>query len=74
MPGHRHTAAQRAATRLDVGARSLILGVVLETAGVKHQQVIVALFRDRYGTVDDYYAAVDEVHGRRRLSASAGSR
>jgi hypothetical protein len=63
MANYRHTAAQRAATGLDAGARSLILGVVLETAGLSHQQVIVALFRDRYGTVDDYYSAVGEVHG-----------
>lgn len=63
MVDHRHTAAQRAATGLDAGARSLVLGVVHEIAGLNHQQVVVALFRDRYGTVDDYYAAVEEVHG-----------
>jgi len=58
-----HTAARRAATGLDGGARALILGIAGETAGVGPQHVVVALFRDRYGTVEDYLAAVGEVHG-----------
>lgn len=63
MSSDRHTAALRSATGLDAGARALILGIVGEVTGYGPQQVVVALFRDRYGTVEDYLTAVEDVHG-----------
>ncbi len=41
----------------------MILGIVGEVSGFGPQEVVVALFRDRYGTVPDYMTAVEEVHG-----------
>lgn len=62
MIDHRHTGIRRSATGLDAGARLLILTVLRETAELADQQVVTALFRDRYGSVPDYLSAVEEVH------------
>jgi len=63
MFDHRDTAARRSATGLDTGARSLILRVVHESGDLTAHHVVAALFRDRYGSFADYYAAVEEVRG-----------
>lgn len=63
MSADQHTGALRAATGLDSGARGLILAVVGELCHYSPGQIMVALFRDRYGSIRDYLAAVREVHG-----------
>jgi hypothetical protein len=60
---HLHTAAQRSPTGLDVGARLLIYKAVAEIAGVPPNATISLFFEDRFGSIDDYLAAVEEVHG-----------
>jgi hypothetical protein len=58
-----HTASLRAATGLDIGARDLIVSIVNQVTGFDGGQIMVAFFQDRYGSRDDYIAAVAEVYG-----------
>jgi GNAT superfamily N-acetyltransferase len=66
------TAAQRSATGLDRGARELILRAV-DNAGAPPDAVLACLFVDRFGSLDDYYAAVEDVwgYGTRRMCEAA---
>lgn len=57
------TAAQRPATGLDEGARQLMLRVVREASGYGPPEVATRFFADRFGGLDDYYAAVSGVWG-----------
>jgi hypothetical protein len=57
------TATQRPPTGLDEGARELMLRVVREATGYGPPQVATHFFRDRFGGLDDYYAAVGGVWG-----------
>lgn len=57
------TSARRPATGLDAGARGLILNAVFDATRYDHQNVVVALFVDRYATIDDYMGALGQVHG-----------
>lgn len=57
------TAAQRAATGLDEGARKLVLQVVLEQARLGPKEVVAVFFRDRFGGPDDYFEAIGNVWG-----------
>jgi hypothetical protein len=59
----RDTAVQRAATGLDEGARALMIGVVVEVADLDCERVANSFFRDRFGGLSDYLAAVREVWG-----------
>jgi hypothetical protein len=65
------TASQRPATGLDQGARELILRVVAEVARATSTDLIDALFADRYGSMRDYYQAVEAVWGTDARSACA---
>jgi hypothetical protein len=56
------TAAQRAATGLDEGARKLLLGVVRE-AGLGPKEIVAVFFRDRFGGPEDYLDGVGNVWG-----------
>jgi hypothetical protein len=58
------TASLRSPTGLDDGARTLILQVGLHEAGVEPGHFVNALFQDRFGSVQDYYAGVESAHGR----------
>jgi len=55
------TAAQRAATGLDRGARGLVIRVVADVAGIGPEQTLSAFFYDRFGGLDDYFRGVSEV-------------
>jgi len=57
------TAAQRAATGLDEGARKLVLQVVMGQARIGPKEVVALFFRDRFGGPDDYLEAVGNVWG-----------
>jgi hypothetical protein len=57
-----HTAALRSPTGLDEGARRLILNIVGSEAEVPAKVFIALLFRDRFGTYQDYYNALENVH------------
>src|SRR4051812_5267746 len=56
------TASQRSATGLDQGARQLILHV-LSDARADLGEPLMWLCKDRFGSLPDYYAAVEEVWG-----------
>jgi len=62
MPGF-DTASLRAPTGLDDGARMLILQVGNNEAGLEPGHYINALFKDRFGSPEDYFAGVESVHG-----------
>lgn len=55
------TAAQRAATGLDQGARNLIVRVVTDVAALGPDEIVGLFFRDRFGGLEDYFAAVRQV-------------
>jgi hypothetical protein len=57
------TAAQRAATGLDRGARGLVIRVVADVASIGPEETVSAFFYDRFGGLDDYFRGVSEVWG-----------
>lgn len=54
------TATLRPATGLDTGARQLILQVVFEL-GASPSQILGGFFRDRFGSYQDYFAALGQL-------------
>jgi hypothetical protein len=56
------TAALRPATGLDAGARELMLQVVFGL-GVTPSQTVAIFFRDRFGSLQDYYAGLAVIDG-----------
>lgn len=57
------TASLRAPTGLDDGARTLILQVGQNEAGLEPGHFVNALFKDQFGSPQDYFAGVESAHG-----------